>query len=354
MRNIIFLTLSALCLSAVIAQDSNQEILISRGLVDYTDADLLSIYQSYGYEPDPNSERFQLFKSRLAKIIEHNSNPDKKYSQIINKLTFQTDLELKKFRASQNCSATAQANTRSFRKYDLSQLPQYVDWREKGVVTQVKSQGKDCGSCWAFAAVAALESHYALKTGKKPIQFSEQQLVDCARKFDTKGCSGGLPSKGFEYLAYAGGIQNEADYPYEGEDKNCRFNSSKTVVQVQKSYNITFQDENELIYHLANYGPVTIAYQVNSDFDNYKNGVFTSSNCSKDPEDVNHAVLAVGYNMTGKYFIAKNSWGNDWGMNGYFYIELGSNMCGLADCASYPIIGEEVNNNDNDEADKHD
>lgn len=53
---------------------------------------------------------------------------------------------------------------------------------------------------------------------------------------------------------------------------------------------------------------------------------------------MNHAVLAVGYNSTGNYYIVKNSWGEDWGDNGYFYIQKGVNMCGLADCAAYPLI----------------
>jgi len=56
---------------------------------------------------------------------------------------------------------------------------------------------------------------------------------------------------------------------------------------------------------------------------------------------VNHAVLVVGYNTTedGKdYWIVKNSWGKNWGIDGYFWIERGTNMCGLAACASYPLM----------------
>jgi cathepsin H len=89
-------------------------------------------------------------------------------------------------------------------------------------------------------------------------------------------------------------------------------------------------------------GPVSIAFQVVSDFRFYKEGVYSSKNCHQGEKDVNHAVLAVGYGIekdtNKKYWIVKNSWGPKWGMKGFFEIEKDVNMCGLADCASYPIV----------------
>ena len=62
--------------------------------------------------------------------------------------------------------------------------------------------------------------------------------------------------------------------------------------------------------------------------------------------DVNHAVLAVGYGTdkeTGMdYWLIKNSWGTDWGMSGFFKMERGVNMCGIAMCNSYPESVEEI------------
>ena len=77
------------------------------------------------------------------------------------------------------------------------------------------------------------------------------------------------------------------------------------------------------------------------DFQHYSGGVYSSNECKKTPQDVNHAVLAVGYNVTEKaekYWIVKNSWGASWGLKGYFWIARGQNMCGLATCASYPLV----------------
>ncbi|KAL4462565.1 hypothetical protein ABPG74_000395 [Tetrahymena malaccensis] len=345
MRKFIILILLALSISGSIAQDLDFKKQYYESLQNATDQELLKLFGSFGFYPNQNSERFQLFKKRVAKIVEHNLNPNKKYSQKISKFTFYTNEEISKLKGSQNCSATAQENTRILKTYDLSEIPDYVDWRQKGIVSSVKNQdavGDDCGSCWTFSATGAIESHLALKTGKAPLNLSQQQLVDCAGNFDNQGCDGGLPSRAFEYIAYAGGIETNRDYPYKGKDGKCKFKPSKVAAKVKSSFNITFQDENELIYHLANNGPVSIAYQVTDDFENYESGIYSNPDCSTDPQEVNHAVLAVGYNLTGRYYIVKNSWGKDWGMDGYFYIELGSNMCGLADCASYPILDDQT------------
>ncbi|EAR96460.2 papain family cysteine protease (macronuclear) [Tetrahymena thermophila SB210] len=337
MRQTILIAVLVLCAASVIARNVTFEQEVAHGRHNPTEAELLKIFASFGFHPNPLSDRFRLFKKRLTNIIKHNLNPHKKFTQKINKFTFKTQEEIRSLNAAQNCSATARENMSVKKTYNLKDLPQYVDWRTKGVVTPVKDQG-ECGSCWTFSTTGALESHWALHTGNAPLLLSEQQLIDCAGAFNNFGCDGGLPSQAYEYISYAGGLETEGDYPYEGTDNSCEFNRAQVAAKVVSSYNITFQDENELIYHLATVGPVSIAYECTDDFMDYEGGIYSNPSCSKSPEDVNHAVLAVGYNLTGNYYIVKNSWGEDWGINGYFYIELGSNMCGLADCASYPIV----------------
>merc|ERR1712110_686745 len=86
-----------------------------------------------------------------------------------------------------------------------------VDWRTKGIVNPVKNQ-QQCGSCWAFSAVAAMEGAYAQKNGQLK-SFSEQQLVDCSTRFGNHGCNGGLMDFAFKY-AEQNKMELESAYPY--------------------------------------------------------------------------------------------------------------------------------------------
>ena len=78
---------------------------------------------------------------------------------------------------------------------------------------------------------------------------------------------------------------------------------------------------------------------MSDDFRYYKSGVYDGK-CASGPADVNHAVVAVGYgnDRGADYFTVRNSWGADWGVDGYFQIARGKNKCGLADCASFPTV----------------
>jgi cathepsin H len=104
--------------------------------------------------------------------------------------------------APQNCSATYGLKVH---KNKVS-IPTNYDWLAKGVVTPVKDQG-NCGSCWTFSTVGAMESHWNILGKGRNVLFSEQQLVDCAGAFENYGCDGGLPSQAFEYIRYAGGLE---------------------------------------------------------------------------------------------------------------------------------------------------
>eukprot|EP00463_Aulacantha_scolymantha_P004534 TRINITY_DN564_c0_g1_i2.p1 TRINITY_DN564_c0_g1~~TRINITY_DN564_c0_g1_i2.p1 ORF type:complete len:209 (-),score=35.73 TRINITY_DN564_c0_g1_i2:158-784(-) len=208
------------------------------------------------------------------------------------------------------------------------------------MVTKVKNQGS-CGSCWTFSTTGAHESAWAI-AGNTLVELAEQQLVDCAGGFKNHGCNGGLPSQAFQYLMWAGGQEASADYRYTARDGRCQFVASKIKATISDEFNITEGDESDtgLPGAIANKGPVSICYQVVSDFNHYKSGVYQSKNCRNGPHDVNHAVLAVGYGTESglPYYMVKNSWGTSFGIQGYFKILRGKNMCGLATCSSYPII----------------
>ena len=197
-----------------------------------------------------------------------------------------------------------------------------------------------------------MEAHLCLAYGKDCTHWTglaEQQLVDCAGAYNNFGCNGGLPSQAFEYIKYNGGIDAEDRYAYKANATGACQASSSGAGHVAEVFNITRYDEDDLVYAIANVGPVSIAYQVSPDFRFYSHGVYDAYNatadtvmCQNQPTDVNHAVVAVGLGTTAQdnvpYYIVRNSWGTFWGMEGYFWMKRGENLCGVSDCASFPLV----------------
>lgn len=221
--------------------------------------------------------------------------------------------------------------------YNVTGLPKYVDYRKKGMVTSVKDQGS-CGSCWAFSSAGALEGQLAKKTGKL-MDLSPQNLVDCVTEND--GCGGGYMTNAFRYVQNNGGIDSEAVYPYVGEDQPCRYNATGMAAQCSGYREVPVGNEHALAVALFKAGPVSVGIDATlSSFQFYSKGIYYDPNCNKD--DINHAVLAVGYGVSAKgkkYWIVKNSWSERWGRNGYVLMARNrGNACGIANLASYPIM----------------
>ena len=298
---------------------------------------------------DEVSNRFDTFMENVESVITHNMKDGRSFDRGLNKFSAMTFAEFSEYfhlnenaeNADQNCSATDRQSPLTADGLD-DDVPDTWNWQNHGGVSPVKDQGS-CGSCWTFSTVGCLESAHLIKYGMLET-YSEQQLVDCAGDFDTYGCNGGLPSHAFEYAFYAGGMASEEAYPYFAVDQDCTVSSSDFILSVGHSVNITAGDETELkaaVYQQ----PVSVAFQVADDFSSYTTGVYTSTVCQNGPMDVNHAVLAVGYGTDDNgmdYWLIKNSWGTSWGMDGFFMMERGVNMCGIADCNSYPSSVEEI------------
>ena len=111
----------------------------------------------------------------------------------------------------------------------------------------------------------------------------------------------------------------------------------KSVGVVGGSVNISLS-EVDLLLALFQYGPVSVAFEVMDDFEDYESGIYANNTCGQGPMDVNHAVVAVGYGTENgmDYWIIKNSWSTNWGENGFFRMQRGVNMCGIINCNSYP------------------
>ncbi|CAM5124167.1 unnamed protein product [Natator depressus] len=218
------------------------------------------------------------------------------------------------------------------------QGPDCIDWRKSGYVTNVKNQGS-CGSCWAFSAVGALEGQLKKKTGRL-VSLSPQNLVDCSWRYGNHGCNGGFMTKAFRYVMNNSGIDSETSYPYEGQNKNCRYKTSGRAATCVSYKSIPKGNETYLERTVASVGPVSVAIDASlRSFQQYHSGVYYDSECSS--SHLNHAILVVGYCVDRgvPYWLVKNSWGTRWGDQGYIRMAKNrGNLCGIASFASYPLM----------------
>ncbi|XP_047158546.1 zingipain-2-like [Vigna umbellata] len=283
-------------------------------------------------------KRFLIFKDNVQFIESFNAAGNKPYKLGINHLADQTNEEFiashTGYKGSHKLKETAQT---SFKYENVTPIPTAVDWRQNGAVTQFKDQGQ-CGSCWAFSTVAATEGIYQITTGKL-VSLSEQELVDCDSV--DQGCDGGLMEDGFEFIIKNGGITSEANYPYTGVNGTCDTTKEASPEAQIKGYETVPANSEDALQKAVANQPVSVSIDAGgSAFQFYKTGVFTGE-CGT---ELDHGVTAVGYGITDngtEFWIVKNSWGTEWGEQGYIRMERGidakEGLCGIAMDASYPI-----------------
>uniref|UniRef100_UPI0037E941A0 cathepsin L.1 n=1 Tax=Semicossyphus pulcher TaxID=241346 RepID=UPI0037E941A0 len=295
--------------------------------------------------PVEETHRKEIWLSNRRVVLVHNIMADQGIKSYRLGMTYFADMENEEYKRliSQGClgkfnSSEPRHGATFFRLPELSDLPNTVDWRDKGYVTDIKDQ-KQCGSCWAFSATGSLEGQNFRKTGKL-VSLSEQQLVDCSGDYGNMGCDGGLMDQAFQYIQANGGIDTEDSYPYEAEDGQCRFNPANIGAKCSGYVDVKQGDEGALKEAVATIGPVSVGIDAsNMSFQLYESGVYDEPDCSS--SELDHGVLAVGYGSDGgkDYWLVKNSWGLGWGQKGYIMMTRNkSNQCGIATAASYPLV----------------
>lgn len=274
--------------------------------------------------------RFGIFLTNSRYVKEHNF-AKKKFTVSLNKfaaytpaeykalLGFKMDLENRKaFKASKKSSSDS------------------LDWRDKGVVNEIKDQAA-CGSCWAFSAIQAAESSNAISTGTLQ-RFSEQNLIDCVKT--CYGCNGGVMTSAYSYVVgfQDGKFNLESDYKYIATEGACEFDKYSKVGTISDYIVIKKGDEDDLAAKCEQYGPVSVAIDAsNWSFQLYSSGIYDEPSCSSISLD--HGVGCVGYGSEKgvKYWIVRNSWGTTWGENGYIRMLWDNNQCGIATMAAVPL-----------------
>ncbi|XP_044539739.1 procathepsin L-like, partial [Gracilinanus agilis] len=272
------------------------------------------------YEANEDSWRRATWERNLKMIEMHNleySTGKQSFQMGMNKFGDMTTEEFKQVMNGYNSSGLQRRTNGSLLHEPLfAQIPESVDWREKGYVTPVKKQGR-CASCWAFSVTGAIEGQWFRKTGKL-VSLSEQNLVDCSE--DNNGCGGGFIDKAFQYVKENGGIDTEECYPYVGKDSYCKYKPECSGASITGFVDIPSGQEGALMEAVATVGPISAGIDTsNPSFRFYESGVYFEPQCSS--SELDHGVLVVGYGAEGesgkKYWIVKNSWGEAWGDHGY-------------------------------------
>ncbi|XP_062499112.1 cysteine proteinase B-like [Corticium candelabrum] len=220
-------------------------------------------------------------------------------------------------------------------------IPKCFDWRDwhEPVVTKVKEQGR-CDSCGVFAAVAQMESVWAIQGHNPLVEMSTQQVVSCDNW--SRGCNWGWSYRAMMYVLRAGGLQTESSYPYgsgsDGVTRNCNFNASAVHarfsgwLKIGKS-RVPADNEYDMMMYLYRHGPIVVSINAqNLRF--YSNRIL--SFCGGNHKWTTHIVVLTGFGVSDSgtpFWIVRNSYGDDWGDGGYFLIERNVNMCGIGQWA---------------------
>jgi len=308
--------------------------------------DFIQTHKRVYASPAETVRKLAVFKNNLAKIEDLNSKfPGVTFG--INKFADLTKEEFKSMYLSSKPMIRDHTLPVAplYSEEEIKAIPSTWDWRPKGAVTPVKDQG-GCGSCWSFSTTGNIEGQWFL-AGNKLVGLSEQNLVDCDHQCSTyegektcdDGCNGGLMQNAYQYVIKTGGIDTEASYPYQGIDGQCQF-AAKNVGAKIRNFTMLSSNEDQMAAYLVQHGPVSIAANA-EEWQFYIGGVFYIPCFTS----LDHGILIVGYgnetdifDQNMPYWIVKNSWGADWGENGYIRIERGDGKCGLNTYASSAIV----------------
>jgi len=323
MNLLVFFALAAISAAAV----DYEHVLQSPGELKALFSEFSSKFgQAYSAAEAPL--RIRIFRSDLKRIVQ--LNKEKTWSSGLNQFSAMTQEE-KLQHLGLNMTLAEPRDEELAPVLSAAPASYHLDWRNQGKVTGIKNQG-GCGSCWAFSAVGAVETNYAIQTGRRK-QFAEQEYLDCTyeRGGTTDGCNGGWYHQAWAYSAGTGRLATSAAAPYTEKDNRCDYSFKHNGLQaavITGSKTVPKGESNMIAY--LNKGAVSVAYEATDDFFKYTEGIIRDNTCKS---YANHAVTAVGY--THSAMIVRNSWGQ-WGMKGYFYTARGHHGCLIFDHGSVP------------------
>lgn len=289
-----------------------------------------------------HEKRINIFRQNLRFV--HSTNRARRgFTLAVNHLADRTDDELAALRG-RRYSGPNSGLPFPYGEVELEEmsnkLPPEMDWRLFGAVTPVKDQSV-CGSCWSFGTVGAVEGALFLHNGGHLVRLSQQALVDCSWGFGNNGCDGGEDYRAYQWIMRHG-LPTEEDYGgYLGQDGYCHIDNVTLVTTIKGWVNVTTKNENALKLAIFKHGPISVAIDAShKTFSFYANGVYYEPQCKNQVDELDHAVLAVGYGVLNgqKYWLIKNSWSNLWGNDGYVLMSMKDDNCGVQAAPTYVLI----------------
>jgi C1A family cysteine protease len=347
-----------LCLSNTVCADNINHQIRSSILNSFLQKPKNELFKVYHFlfkkEYDLNSQegvkRFEIFKNTLTLVEETNSKNlsyklgINKFSDLSNEefksryLSFKEEIHSELSFLSEKSYFDVHADAEDELSIDLTQSR--PNWTRN--FGPAKDQGS-CGSCWAFAAIGAVEGNYSVKFGKE-LRFAEQELVDCSQY--TNGCRGSSPASALRYVLESG-IAYENSYEYiSGLTRSANTCKSKEVprnmILTGTSACNSRTCTRALVRNLLSQGPLVslIDGEGNGIYKNYASGILEMP-CSED----NHAIIMTGLDVDSsgrEYYLGRNSWGSDWGENGNFklYVRDSDRSCYMESYVILPLVKE--------------
>ncbi|CAI6001165.1 unnamed protein product [Closterium sp. NIES-65] len=219
--------------------------------------------------------------------------------------------------------------------------PSEVDWRRTIVMTPVLNQ-QLCESCWALTSTDIVSIVWALVNNQTAEPLSPQHVCDCAAG---QCCEGGWPEWGFQFILANGGLATNEEYPYVAHGNSTCRNIAQGLLKAKMTgwEKVPVRSNKALMKAVAQQPVLVYLASGTNDFISYSGGIF-DGNCSG---DIDHAMLLAGYNVTdpdGSYWILKNTWGTNWGENGFMRLRMlpdGNGKCNvMSENAIYPVFYE--------------
>ncbi|XP_045445984.1 digestive cysteine proteinase 2-like [Melitaea cinxia] len=285
--------------------------------------------------------RRKIFEKNLRLIQAHNLK-NNSFSLGINKFTDQTPEEMRRRKGLMRRKEGEVGNvpfpyTTSKIKEIAETLPKQYDLRLFGVISPVGDQ-EDCGSCWTFGTTAAVEGALARNNGGRLLRLANQALVDCAWGFGVAGCDGGSDTAAYHWMMEYGLPTVEEYGPYKNKDGFCQIENMTVTYPIKGFTDVTPFSVEALKVALVNHGPLSVSIDATELLQAYTGGVLYDPSCN--PSALNHEVTLVGYGeQDGEtYWIVRNSWGTNWGIDGYFHMSTRDNSCGITTEPTYVVF----------------